>query len=132
MMRLLCIAIGGAVGSLLRYFVGGVVQRWWLHTFPDWYFPAGTIAVNVAGCLAIGFLSAVFAGPTVIREEYRFGLMVGLLGGFTTFSTFGLESFHLLSQGQRLAAGANVLASCGLGIAAVLVGYRLAERLLGT
>ncbi len=131
MAKLLCIAIGGGLGSILRYFVGGFVQRWW-DGWQGWYFPVGTILINVTGCLAIGFLHALFSGGhSPLREEYRIGLTVGLLGGFTTFSTFGLESFHLMNDGQRLHAAANVLVSCGLGVAAVMIGYRVAERLIG-
>lgn len=128
--KILCIAIGGAAGSLLRYFLGGIVQRSW-DGWQGWFFPAGTMVINVTGCLVIGCLAALFSGPVAMREEYRVGLMVGLLGGFTTFSSFGLETFHLLSDGQRLAAAANVLISCVLGVAAVMLGYRLAERMLG-
>ncbi|MBL9122336.1 MAG: fluoride efflux transporter CrcB [Planctomycetaceae bacterium] len=129
MTKILCIAIGGAAGSLLRYFLGGIVQRSW-DGWQGWFFPAGTLLINVTGCLVIGMLAALFSGPVALREEYRVGLMVGLLGGFTTFSSFGLETFHLLSDGQRLAAAANVVLSCGLGIAAVMVGYWVAERML--
>jgi CrcB protein len=60
-------------------------------------FPFGTLSVNLLGCLAIGFLAAIFVGPVPLREEYRLGLVVGLLGGFTTFSAFGFETFLLLS-----------------------------------
>ena len=103
----------------------------WGAWFPASNFPVGTLLVNVSGCLAIGFVSGLFAGPVLIREELRIGLTIGLLGGFTTFSTFGLESFLLVNDGQRLAAAANVVLSCLLGILAVIVGYRVAERLFG-
>lgn len=129
MAKLICIAIGGGLGSILRYFVGGFVQRWW-DGWQGWFFPAGTIVINVTGCLAIGFLYALFSGPVALREEYRLGLTVGLLGGFTTFSTFGLETFHLISDGRQMLAIANVLVSCVLGILAVAFGHWIAERLL--
>jgi CrcB protein len=126
MMKWLVIAAGGALGSILRYAMQGWVQRWAGATFP-----AGTLAVNVLGCLAIGFLAAALSGPVIMREEYRMGLTVGILGGFTTFSTFGLETFNLANDGQFRWALANVVLSCGLGFAAVWLGYRAAERWFG-
>ena len=126
MLKYALIALGGALGSVLRYAVQGWVQRW-----TNGSFPIGTLAVNVVGCLILGFLSAMFAAPILVRQEYRVGLTVGILGGFTTFSTFGLESFNLANEGQLRLAVLNVMLSCGLGIAAVWVGYRLAERWFG-
>ena len=126
MTKYLLIAVGGAAGSVLRFAMQGWVQR-----LAGGSFPAGTLAVNVLGCLLIGLCSAMFAGPVLIREEYRFGLLVGILGGFTTFSTFGLETFNLAGGGQHRLALANVVASCGLGFAAVWAGYRLGEWWFG-
>lgn len=126
MLKYLLIAVGGAFGSVMRYVLQGWVQRW-----TNGSFPTGTLAVNVAGCLIIGVLSAMFAGPVLVRPDYRIGLTVGILGGFTTFSTFGLESFNLANEGEFRLAALNVLASCGLGLAAVWFGYRLGERWFG-
>jgi CrcB protein len=120
------IALGGAVGSMLRYAVQGWAQR-----LTDGSFPIGTFVVNMVGCLAIGFLSGFFASPQLIREEYRIGITIGLLGGFTTFSTFGIESFNLVNDGELRLALLNVLASCGIGLVAVWAGYRLAEHWFG-
>ena len=77
------------------------------------------------------FLAAALTGPILIREEYRIGLTVGVLGGFTTFSTFGLETFNLANDGQWRFAMLNMALSCGLGLAAVWLGYRAAERWFG-
>ena len=126
MTKYVLVAAGGAFGSVLRYALQGWVQR-----IAGSAFPAGTMAVNVLGCLAIGALSAAFAGPVLVREEYRVGLTVGVLGGFTPFSTFGLETFSLAAMGESSFAWANVARSCGLGGAAVWFGYRLVERWLG-
>ena len=126
MTKWVLIAAGGALGSLLRYTLQGWAQRLSGGTFPT-----GTLAVNVLGCLVIGFLAALFASPTLVREEYRIGLTVGVLGGFTTFSTFGLETFSLADDGQWRYAAANVVLSCGLGLFAVWLGYRLGERWFG-
>lgn len=125
-MKWLFIAIGGAVGSLLRYAIEGGVQR-----LASGSFPLGTLSVNVLGCLVIGFLAGFFAGPQLVREEVRIGLTVGLVGGLTTFSTFGLESFNLANGGELRWAIVNMVVSCGLGFSAVWLGYRLAERWYG-
>lgn len=125
-MKWLFIALGGAVGSLLRYAVEGGIQR-----IAPGSFPWGTMSVNVLGCFAIGFLAGFFAGPQLVREEVRIGLTVGLLGGLTTFSTFGLESFNLANGGELRLALLNMFVSCGLGFSAVWLGYRLAERWYG-
>ncbi len=72
-----------------------------------------------------------FAGPHLIREEYRMALLVGLLGAFTTFSTFGIETFSLANDGQFRLAAANILLSNGLGLGALWFGYRLSEKWFG-
>lgn len=126
MLKWLLIALGGACGSLLRYGLQGWVQRLAGSTFP-----VGTLAVNVSSCLAIGFLSGFFAGPQLIREEYRIGLTVGVLGGYSTFSTFGWESFNLVNGGEYWFALCNVLGSCVAGLTAVWFGYRMAEHWFG-
>jgi CrcB protein len=125
MLAWLLIAIGGGLGSLLRYVMQGWVQR--LAGGP---FPIGTLTVNLLGCLVIGLLTPLLAEQAFVRHEVRLGLMVGILGGFTTFSTFGLETYHLLAAGQTRLAMANLALSCGLGLAAVLVGHRISERWL--
>jgi fluoride exporter len=126
MVKWLLIAVGGAAGSLLRYAVQGWVQR-----LAAGAFPTGTLVVNVSACFAIGLLAGFFAGPQLIREEYRIGLTVGVLGGYSTFSTFGLETFNLANDGQFSWAALNMLLSCGIGLAAVWIGYRLAEHWFG-
>jgi CrcB protein len=121
MTKLLFIALGGAAGSVARYLVAVQGQR-----LSQSMFPVGTLTVNVLGCLLIGLLGTLFAGPVIVREEYRFALLVGFLGGFTTFSTFGLETFSLVSDREWWLASMNVLGSNVLGLAAVWVGNRLA------
>jgi CrcB protein len=126
MLKWLLIAVGGAFGSTLRYAVQGWVQR-----LAGSGFPLGTLMVNVSACLVIGLLAGFFAGPQLIREEYRIGLTVGVLGGYSTFSTFGLESFNLANDGEFGLAALNMLLSCGVGLAAVWIGYRVAEHWFG-
>lgn len=125
-MRFLAIFAGGGLGALLRFGLSGFVQR-----MTDDAFPIGTLVVNVTGCLVIGFLGAVFTGPALVRDEWRFFLLVGLLGGFTTFSTFGFETLALMDDGEWARAGLNLVASNGLGLVAVYIGYRLAGTLQG-
>jgi fluoride exporter len=120
MTKWLLIAGGGALGSVFRYALHTSVQRAWGGNFP-----LGTLTVNLIGCLLIGVLAALIAGPIQLREEYGIGLGVGLLGGFTTFSTFGLESFLLMNAGQFALAILNILLSCGIGLLAVWLGFRL-------
>jgi CrcB protein len=121
MTKLLFIAGGGALGSVLRYLAAGWGQR-----LTPGVFPLGTLLVNVSGCLLIGYLATLFTGPALIREEYRLAVLVGFLGGFTTFSTFGYESWALLADREWGLLGANVLLSNVAGLAAVWLGHRLA------
>jgi CrcB protein len=126
LLKYLLILCGGGLGSLMRYLVQG-----WVQNRASEGFPLGTLAVNVIGCFAIGALNLLFTGPYPIQAEFRVGLIVGVLGGFTTFSAFGWETFSLTNEGQFLRALLNVLLSVGLGFAAVWAGYRLAERWYG-
>lgn len=120
------VVVGGGLGSLLRYLVQG-----WGQALTKGTFPLGTLVVNVAGCFVIGALNMVFAERIPIPMEYRVGLTVGVLGGFTTFSSFGWETFSMANDGQGLRAMMNMLLSITLGFLAVWLGYRLAERWLG-
>jgi len=127
MLKWILIALGGGCGSMMRY----AMQGWVKQLLGGSIFPLGTMCVNLSGCLVIGLLSGYFAGPHLVRDEYRIGLTVGVLGGFTTFSTFGFETFTLLNDREYGLAALNVVLSCGLGLAAVWIGYRLAERWFG-
>jgi CrcB protein len=124
MLKLLLVMLGGAVGSGLRYLIAGWSQHWSADPFPY-----GTLTVNVVGCLLIGMLGAYFASPALVREEVRLLLMVGVLGGFTTFSTFGIETFQLINDHAWGRAAANVLLSNVLGLGAAWIGYRGVEMM---
>jgi CrcB protein len=126
MAKILLIAVGGGVGSVMRYWVAGLGQALFGATFPF-----GTLLVNTIGALLLGALAAVFAGPMLIPEQYRLALTIGLLGGFTTFSTYALETFSLTNEREWGWAAANVLLNNGLALAAAWLGYRLAERVYG-
>jgi CrcB protein len=120
---ILLVALGGAVGSVARYKLSGLVLQ---HTL-DWRFPAGTFVVNVVGCLAAGLLAGLAEKHELLSAEARLLLFTGVLGGFTTFSAFGLETMHLLKRGDLAIAGANVALSVVAGLAALWLGLGLAS-----
>jgi CrcB protein len=124
MLKLVLIALGGGLGTLARYGMTGFAQR-----MSETHLPLGTLTVNLTGCLLIGGFSAHFAGPAELREEYRWALTAGFLGGFTTFAAFGFETFALLENRQAGMAVANVLLGNLGGLFAVWAGYRLVGML---
>ena len=109
------VAAGGAVGSLARWKLSALVMQ----QTPDWRFPAGTFVVNVAGCLVAGGLAALAERHALFTPEVRLLVFTGLLGGFTTFSAFGLETVHLVERGEPAIAVANVLLSVAVGVGAL-------------
>lgn len=127
MARLMFIFIGGGFGSVLRYLLAG-----WTQWGAGVSFPLGTLAVNALGCLTMGMLAALFTGPYLVRDELRLALLVGVLGGFTTFSTFSWETLMLAQHGQWSLAGLNVLLSNGLCLVGVWAGARLSLAIFGS
>jgi len=119
----LLVALGGAIGSVARYKLSGYV----LHHTVDWRFPAGTFAVNVIGCLVAGVLAGLAEKHDMFTADVRLLLFTGLLGGFTTFSAFGLETMFLLKRGELLVASANIVLSVVAGLAALWLGLGLAS-----
>lgn len=124
MKAILLVALGGAIGSVARFKLSGLV----LHHTIDWRFPAGTFAVNVIGCLIAGILAALAERHSFFDADMRLLLFTGLLGGFTTFSAFGLETVHLLKRGDVGVALANVLLSVACGLAALWLGMAASGR----
>lgn len=116
--------LAGGLGSLLRYGMAG-----WVQERAGSGFPWGTLGVNALGCLAIGLLATLAEERSAMSPELRMALLVGFLGGFTTFSTFGLETWRLLAGAEVAAAAANVALSVSLGLAAVVAGVQLARWL---
>jgi CrcB protein len=116
----LLVAFGSGLGGAARLWVSTLVSRGAGTTFP-W----GTLAVNVLGCLAVGFLAALFepASPLHVRQDLRVLLVIGVLGGFTTFSAFSLEALLLIQRGAIAAATAYVVASVALGLLAASAAY---------
>ena len=128
MTRLLLVAIGGALGSMARYAVGLGAAR----LFPASSWPWGTLTVNVVGGLAMGLLvgwMGLRAGSG--QETVRVFATVGLLGGFTTFSAFSLETVQMVERREYGVAGAYVLLSVVLAVAALMAGLMLARRAFG-
>ena len=125
MQNIALIGAGGAIGALLRYGLSGLTHRWLGETFP-W----GTLTVNLVGCLFIGLLWAI-SERSPMTPAVRIFLLTGTLGAFTTFSTFGLETFNLLRDGEIALAVGNVLAHNVIGLAAVIAGFFLARVTLG-
>ncbi|MBU2540893.1 MAG: fluoride efflux transporter CrcB [Candidatus Omnitrophica bacterium] len=123
MLRVLYIAIGGAVGAVMRYWLSGVTQRIFNGGFP-W----GTLSVNLVGSLIIGFLWGMFES-VVVSQNVKIMIFIGLLGSFTTFSTFSLESFHLIRDGEYNLFLMNTLSSFLLGIVLVFAGYFISQYL---
>lgn len=113
------IGAGGFIGALARYGLSGLVHAWFRQTT----FPIGTLAVNLTGCLLIGVLAGLADSRQLFGPEARLFAFIGILGGFTTFSTFGFETFALLRDGEYLRSVANVGLNVILGLALVWLGY---------
>jgi CrcB protein len=124
MRQVLAIAVGGAVGALLRYWVSTGT-----HAVLGRGFPYGTLTVNVLGSLLMGFLYVWLLDRVVTGPVLRAFLLIGLLGGFTTFSTFSIESLNLIEAGQTLKALVNVLLSVTVCITAAGLGVLIARQL---
>jgi CrcB protein len=120
---ILLVGLGGFVGSVTRYKLSGLI----LHHTLNGRFPAGTFVVNILGCLVIGVLAGVIEKRHIFPREIQLLLITGFLGGFTTFSAFGLETIALLRQGAVAIATAYVAMSVIGGLACVWLGLRLGE-----
>jgi CrcB protein len=123
MRALLLVGLGGALGSMARYAIAVLM----LHGAST-RFPFGTLAVNVLGCLAAGVLAGLSERHGWFGADARLFLFVGLLGGFTTFSAFGLDALALLRRGDTAWAFAYVVGSVVIGLAAAWIGMRIALR----
>ncbi len=123
MSKILMVGLGGFLGSVLRYGAGEVMGRIPCSACP----PLGTLFVNAIGCLLIGLLAGLAEARGILAVETRLFLLVGLLGGFTTFSTFGLESYELLRMGNWPLALGNVGAQVVVGLAAVWCGFLVSK-----
>lgn len=120
----LAIAVGGTLGCWARYALTGLIQH-----FAGRSFPTATLCINVLGCFLMGYLLTVTLERVVMAPSVRTGLLTGGLGGFTTFSTFGMETLVLLQQGAAGKAALYIVASVGLGVLAAFIGFYLARAL---
>ena len=121
----LSIALGGALGSMARYAPGIYVGRWLGMAFP-W----GTLLINIIGSFLIGAFAESFALRWDSSQATRVFLVVGICGGYTTFSTFSLDIVTLINRGEALAAAAYILASVALGVAALYAGLHAMRFIL--
>ena len=115
---------GGFIGAVFRYGLSGLVQR--IAALSA--FPYGTLAVNLVGCLLIGIAVGLVDSRQLFGPEFRLFALIGVLGGFTTYSTFGYETFALLRDADYVRAVGNVAIHVVLGLALVWIGYSLASR----
>lgn len=125
MTNILLVGLGGFVGAIARYLLGG----WILHHSVSARFPWSTFAVNVLGCLLIGVLSGLAERFEMISPAARLLLFTGVLGGFTTFSAFGLETVYLMRRSEMLVALAYISGSVMIGIGALWLGLRAVHLL---
>jgi len=115
--------IGAAAGGLARYVIGtAIMQRY------GGRFPLGTLIVNISGCFLIGVLMTLFSDRPAAHPNWRLLLVTGVLGGYTTFSSFGWETYQAVHEGNTLSGFTNVALSVVLGLAAVWCGAMLARR----
>jgi CrcB protein len=118
------LAVGGGLGAVARY---GLTQ--WVDARHEGGFPFGTLAVNVVGCFAIGVIATLADEGRSLPPTARLLLVTGVLGGFTTFSAFGLDTLRMLEAGRLLAGFANAAGSVVLGVAAVVAGVAITRAL---
>ena len=124
MQKIILIGLAGLIGTLCRYWLSGLVARQYGETFP-W----GTLVVNVVGCFLAGSLFYLMEERFLVSPTLRTVILIGLLGGFTTFSSFGLQTFTLLRDGEFALAALNVTLSNLLGLLMLWAGYSLVRAL---
>jgi CrcB protein len=123
LLNALLVGSGGFAGAVFRYTLGGVVHR---H-LPSTTFPYGTLSVNLLGCMLVGALAGLAESRQVFAPELRTFAFIGLLGGFTTFSTFGYETVAMARDGEYLRAASNIGLHMVLGLALVWLAYALSS-----
>jgi fluoride exporter len=118
--NLLLVAIGGAIGSVARYLLSTFVLR-----VAGTLFPLGTFVVNAIGCLVFGLIAGAADQRVALSPEARAFLLIGILGGFTTFSSYAYESFALIRDGQILWATINLAAQAAVGVVSMAIGFAI-------
>lgn len=127
MVAIILVGIGSLLGGVLRY----LTSIWVYRVLDSPWFPYGTLTVNVSGCLVIGFLAGLAESRAAFTSEIRLFIFVGVLGGFTTFSSFALETFLLVRDTEQLAALVNIGLQLLLGLLAVWMGNTVAHLIGG-
>jgi fluoride exporter len=122
-LRLTLIAVFGAIGTLARYGLQGLV-----HARTGGTFPYGTLLINLTGCFLLGLIGQFTLNRMIISPDWRVAITVGFFGGYTTFSSFGWETAKMLEDGEWLPAGTYVAASVVVGLLLSIAGIRLANR----
>lgn len=124
--QMLAVAAGGAVGSTLRF----TISRWVEMLVPHRDYPWGIFVVNVLGCFAMGVLFVILTERSVLGPVWRAGLLIGVLGGFTTFSSFSIDTITLMQSGDYSAAVWNVVLTVTVCLLATLAGLWLTRGLI--
>jgi len=124
-MSYLIVFFGAGIGGVLRFAMSPAVQR----ACKGWEFPIGTFSVNMLGCFIIGLLGQLAESKGLFQSDLRLFLFVGVLGGFTTFSSFGFETFQLLRSGEFQYAIANAVLQVALGLLFVWIGWVIGRLL---
>ena len=119
----LLVFIGAGLGGLMRFMLSTAVQK----ACNGWVFPLGTFVVNITGCLIIGFLAQLAESKNLMMPEFRAFFLIGILGGYTTFSSFGYETLQLIKSGEFLYAALNAVLQVVLGLFFVWLGAILAR-----
>lgn len=125
MLDLVVVAIGGAIGSVTRYMLGNFITKNYHGSFP-----VGTFAINILGCFLMGLCMSSLIQKEMAETTWRLFLCVGLLGGFTTFSSFGYEAITMLSNGKTLMAGMYAGCSVVAGLFSAITGMMVAKFIL--
>lgn len=123
-MNYLIVFLGAGIGGVLRYLMSPTLQR-----ATGWVFPIGTFTVNMVGCLLIGLLAQLAESKGLFQAESRLFLFVGVLGGYTTFSSFGYETFQLIRDGEIVYAIANAVLQVLVGLLCVWAGWVIGRLL---
>lgn len=126
MINALYVGLGGFIGSIGRYGIGLLVKQ----LSNNHWFPFGTMTVNVVGCFMIGLISSILLAKGILNHQLKLFLIVGVLGGFTTFSSFGLETIHLVKSTQSVGAILNVVGSVFLCITAAWIGHHVGSSVI--
>jgi len=121
--RYLAVLLGGAFGTGFRYFLSTLIYS----IIKEPSFPYANLVINVSGSFLLGFLAELFDTRLIVSPTLRVAILTGVLGGYTTFSSFSFETYSLLRDGQMLRGAANAAGSVVLGLIAVFLGVRLAQ-----